>query len=62
MGQWLQLDCLFQSVVKTQKKKDKLPPAAKNEALSVEKAIKDHVGTGNKKKPADFFTEWLRAL
>lgn len=31
-----------------------LPPAAKNEALSVEKALEDHVKTADKKKPADF--------
>ncbi|MCJ8153935.1 hypothetical protein MKJ01_09220 [Chryseobacterium sp. SSA4.19] len=33
---------------------EKLPPQAKNEALSVEKAIEDHIETGNKKKPVDF--------
>ncbi|WP_238586840.1 hypothetical protein [Chryseobacterium sp. Leaf405] len=35
-------------------KKDQLPPAAKNETLSVEKAIEDHIEIGSKKKPADF--------
>ncbi|WP_346984892.1 hypothetical protein [Chryseobacterium sp. POE27] len=33
---------------------NKLPPAAKNEALSVEKALKDHVKTIEKKQPSDF--------
>ena len=35
-------------------KESQLPPAAKNEALSVEKALEDHVKTAEKKKPSDF--------
>ncbi len=35
-------------------KKDQLPPAARNEALSIEKAADDHLQTEEKKKPADF--------
>ncbi len=35
-------------------KKDKLPPAAGNEALSLEKAVEDHINVEEKKKPADF--------
>lgn len=35
-------------------KQNKLPPAAKNEALSVEKALEDHVKTAEKKQPSDF--------
>ena len=37
-------------------KKEKLPPAAKNEALSVEKALEDHVNIKEdyKKNPSDF--------
>lgn len=45
---------LFLSAGCKDSKTKQLPPAAKNEALSVEKAIKDHVETGNKKKPSDF--------
>lgn len=40
-------------------KKDQLPPAAKNEALSVEKAIQDHIETGNKKKLSDFLPKGI---
>lgn len=36
-------------------KKDKLPPTAKKEALSLEKAIEDHIETGNIKKNAEDF-------
>ncbi len=33
---------------------NKLPPAAKNEALSVEKALEDHVKTADKNRTSDF--------
>lgn len=54
MRNLLYLSILFLSVSCKDSKKDQLPPAAKNEALSVEKAIEDHIETSNKKKPADF--------
>lgn len=39
---------------KKETKQSKLPPAAKNEALSVEKALDDHVKADEKKLPSDF--------
>ena len=43
---------LFEGCKKSNK--SQLPPAAKNEALSVEKVLEDHVKTADKKKPTDF--------
>lgn len=39
---------------KKETKKTQLPPAARNEALSVEKALEDHVKADEKKLPSDF--------
>lgn len=54
MKNFLYFLILFLSVGCKDSKKDRVPSAAKNEALSVEKVIEDHIETGNKKKPVDF--------
>lgn len=48
------LTVLFLSESCNKSKENQLPPAAKNEALSVEKALEDHIKTAEKKKPSDF--------